>query len=157
MTRLCGRAQRGERVFASSPHGHWQITTMISSIRLDGSSACMAIDGATDAEVFRAYVRRVLCPSLREGDTVIMDNLSPHKSAGTIALIEKAGAKVMFLPAYSPDLNPIEKMWSKIKTYLRAAEARTQEALIHAIKAALACVTQHDAINWFASCGYSII
>jgi len=130
---------------------------MISSIRLDGSAACMAIDGATDAEVFRAYVRRVLCPSLREGDTVIMDNLSPHKSVGTIALIEKAGAKVMFLPAYSPDLNPIERMWSKIKTYLRAAEARTQEALVHAIGAALACVTPQDAINWFASCGYSII
>lgn len=117
----------------------------------------MAIDGATDAEVFRAYVRRVLCPSLREGDTVIMDNLSPHKNVGTIALIEKTGATVMFLPAYSPDLNPIERMWSKIKTYLRAAEARTQETLLRAIGTALACVTQQDAINWFASCGYSII
>ena len=117
----------------------------------------MAIDGATDAEVFQTYVRRVLCPSLRAGDIVIMDNLSPHKGVGAISLIEKVGAEVMFLPAYSPDLNPIERMWSKIKTYLRAAEARTQEALIHAIRAALECVTQQDAINWFASCGYNII
>ena len=130
---------------------------MISSIRMDGSAACMAIDGATDAEVFQTYVRRVLCPSLRAGDIVIMDNLSPHKGVGAISLIEKVGAEVMFLPAYSPDLNPIERMWSKIKTYLRAAEARTQEALIHAIRAALECVTQQDAINWFASCGYNII
>jgi transposase len=85
---------------------------MISSIRLDGSTACMAIDAATDTEVFRAFVTHVLCPSLREGDIVIMDNLSPHKSGPTIELIEATGAEVLFLPAYSPDLNPIEKMWS---------------------------------------------
>jgi transposase len=130
---------------------------MICSMRLDGSTACMSIAGATDTEVFRAYVRRVLCPTLRKGDVVIMDNLSPHKSEPTLSLIEQAGAEVLFLPAYSPDLNPIEKMWSKIKAYLRSAQARTQPALIQAIASALASVTRQDAINWFAHCGYSFI
>lgn len=157
MTRLRGRAPRGERVHASAPHGHWHTTTMISSIRLDGSSTCLAIEGATDTEVFRAYVRRVLCPTLRAGDVVIMDNLSPHKNEQTLALIERAGASVLFLPAYSPDLNPIEKMWSKVKQSLRSAEARTREALIQAIAAALQSVTSKDAAGWFASCGYSFI
>ena len=130
---------------------------MISSIRVDGTTACMAIDSATDTEVFNHYALHVLCPSLRSGDIVIMDNLSPHKNAHTIGLIEATGAQVQFLPPYSPDLNPIEKMWSKVKASLRAAEARTQSALIEAIRNALAKVTQQDAINWFASCGYSFI
>jgi transposase len=157
LTRLRGRAQRGQRVHASSPQGHWQTTTMISSIRLDGSTACMTLDGATDAEAFRAYVHSVLCPTLRPGDVVIMDNLSPHKSELTLSLITKAGARILFLPAYSPDLNPIEKMWSKVKACLRTAEARTQLALIQAIASALANVTPQDAMNWFACCGYSFI
>jgi len=130
---------------------------MIGSIRLDGSTACMTIEGATDTEVFQTYVRCVLCPTLRSGDLVIMDNLSPHKSEPTLSLITEAGAQILFLPAYSPDLNPIEKMWSKIKGYLRSAEARTETALIEAIAAALRTVTRQDAINWFASCGYSFI
>ena len=130
---------------------------MISSIRLDGSTACMAIDGATDTEVFQTYVRKVLCPVLRPGDVVIMDNLTPHKNQETLNLIIRAGAQVLFLPAYSPDLNPIEKMWSKVKNFLRGAEARTQTALIEAIGLALQTVTAQDAINWFASCGYSFI
>lgn len=157
MTRLRGRALRGERVYASAPHGHWQSTTMISSIRLDGATACMTVDGATDAEAFQMYARHVLCPSLRPDDIVIMDNLSPHKGEPVIQMIEATGAKVLFLPAYSPDLNPIEKMWSKVKEFLRAAEARTQEALIAAIGEALSKVTRQDAVNWFASCGYSFI
>ena len=142
---------------ASAPHGHWQTTTLISSIRLDGSTACMAIEGATDTEVFQAYVRTTLCPSLRSGDIVVMDNLSPHKNEGTLRLIEAMGATAAFLPAYSPDLNPIEKMWSKVKQSLRSAEARTVEALTAAVAAALRAVTRQDAINWFASCGYSIL
>ena len=142
---------------ASAPHGHWQTTTLISSIRLDGSTACMAIEGATDTEVFQAYVRTTLCPALRPGDIVVMDNLSPHKNEGTLGLIEAMGATVSFLPAYSPDLNPIEKMWSKVKQSLHSAEARTVEALTAAVAAALGTVTRQDAINWFASCGYSII
>jgi len=130
---------------------------MISSIRLDGSTACMTIEGATDTEVFRLYVREVLSPTLRPGDVVIMDNLSPHKSEPTLALIAQAGAEVLFLPAYSPDFNPIEKMWSKVKACLRSAEARTPSALLEAIASALTKVTRQDATNWFASCGYSFI
>lgn len=142
---------------AKAPCGHWRTTTMISSIRLDGSSACMTIEGATDTEVFRTYVKEVLCPTLRAGDVVIMDNLAPHKSEPTLALIEAAGAQALFLPAYSPDFNPIEKMWSKVKAHLRAVEARTLPALNEAIAAALAKVTANDARGWFASCGYSFI
>lgn len=130
---------------------------MIASIRLDGSTAAMAIEGATDTEVFRAYVRSVLCPTLRAGDIVIMDNLSPHKNDLTLALIEQAGASVLFLPAYSPDFNPIEKMWSKVKQSLRSAEARTREELVDALASALQNVTPQDARGWFASCGYSFI
>ena len=130
---------------------------MISSIRVDGSTACMTVDGATDTEVFRAYVSQVLCPTLRPGDLVIMDNLSPHKSDPTLELIPERGAEVSFLPAYSPDLNPIEMMWSKVKSTLRSAEARTESALTQAIGSALAMVTRQDAINWFAHCGYSIM
>jgi len=144
-------------VHASAPAGHWQTMTMIGSIRLDGSTACMTIEGATDTEVFRAYVREVLCPTLRPGDVVVMDNLSPHKSDLTIHLIKAVGAEVLFLPAYSPDFNPIEKMWSKIKACLRTAEARNPSDLIAAIAAALSRVTPQNAINWFASCGYSFI
>jgi transposase len=128
---------------------------MISSIRLDGSTACMTLEGTTDTESFRAYVAQVLAPTLRPGDIVVMDNLSPHKSDPTLALIARAGAEVLFLPAYSPDLNPIEKMWSKIKGLLRGAEARTPADLITAIGQALAKVTAQDALGWFASCGYS--
>ncbi len=129
---------------------------MISSIRLDGSTACLALEGATDTESFRTYVQAVLGPTLRPGDIVVMDNLSPHKSDPTLALLAQAGARVLFLPAYSPDLNPIEMMWSKVKSLLRWAEARTQAQLLIAIGRALEQVTARDAMNWFAHCGYSI-
>ena len=155
MTRTRGRAPKGKRLHAKSPYGHWHTTTMIGSIRINGSSACMAIEGATDTEVFHEYVRHILCPTLQPGDIVVLDNLTPHKSPATLALIEQAGAQVYFLPAYSPDLNPIEKMWSKVKSLLRAAEARTSAELIAAIGQALARVTPQDARGWFASCGYS--
>jgi transposase len=128
---------------------------MLASLRLDGRTACMALDGATDTESFRAYVAVVLVPTLQPGDIVVMDNLSPHKSDPTLALIAAAGAQVVFLPAYSPDLNPIEKMWSKVKALLRAAEARTVADLVRAIGQALAQVTAKDALGWFVSCGYS--
>jgi transposase len=154
MTRLYGRCFSGRRVVDAAPHGHWCTTTILSAMRLDGSTAAMVIDGATDTSVFDAYVRNVLVPSLREGDIVIMDNLSPHKIPGVINVIESAGTKVWFLPPYSPDMNPIEKMWSKIKAYLRKVKARTQEALLDAIAAALKTVSASDALNWFASCGY---
>ena len=156
LTRLRGRAPRGQRVHGRRPQGHWQTTTMISSIRLDGSTACLALEGATDTESFRTYVQALLLPTLRPGDIVIMDNLSPHKSDPTLALITQVEAEVMFLPAYSPDFNPIEMMWSKLKNFLRGAEARTQAELITAIGKALAKITPRDAMNWFAHCGYSI-
>ena len=126
-------------------------------MRLDGSTACMAIEGATDVEVFGTYVRQVLCPLLKPGDLVVMDNLAAHKSEPILALIRRAGAEALFLPAYSPDLNPIEKMWSKLKQLLRSLEARTLPSLMTAIGLALEAITPQDAINWFASCGYNFI
>lgn len=128
---------------------------MISSIRLDGTTACLALEGTTDTESFRAYVEAMLVPTLRPGDIVVMDNLSPHKSDPTLTLITQTGAQVLFLPAYSPDFNPIEKMWSKVKALLRALEARTPADLVQAIGHALAQVTAQDALGWFISCGYS--
>jgi transposase len=128
---------------------------MMASLRLDGRTECLTLEGATDTESFRVYVERMLVPTLQSGDIVVMDNLSPHKSDPTLALITEAGAQVIFLPAYSPDLNPIEKMWSKVKAWLRALEARTPADLVKAIGQALAQVTAKDALGWFVSCGYS--
>lgn len=155
MTRLRGRALRGQRVHAYVPHGHWNTTTMIGSIRLDGTTTCMAIDGATTRDVFREYVRHVLCPTLRPGDIVIADNLSAHKDPESEALIEERGARLEFLPPYSPDFNPIEQMWSKVKTHLRSAQARTERALVTAIGRALATITSQDATGFFSSSGYT--
>jgi len=154
MTRLYGRAKSGQRVVDNVPVGHWCTTTMISSVRLDGSTACMVVDGATNKEVFQAYVQHILLPTLKPGDIVILDNLSAHKNQETRDLIESVGAELWFLPPYSPDLNPIEKMWSKIKSILRALKARTEKTLINAIAKALEVVTASDAKGWFESCGY---
>jgi transposase len=157
MTRLRGRAPRGERVHDHAPAGHWCATTMIGSVRLDATTACMTIEDATDTEVFRAFVQRVLLPTLKPGDVVVRDHLSPHKNSETVRLLEPAGMRVRFLPPYSPDFNPIEKLWSKVKAALRSAKARTTAALNDAIAAALSSITSEDAVGWFASCGYSII
>ena len=154
MTRLYGRAKAGQRLVDAAPAGHWCATTMISSIRCDGSTACMVVDGATNQEVFRAYVKQILLPTLRTGDVVVLDNLSAHKDSQAIARIESVGATVIFLPPYSPDFNPIEKMWSKIKSILRTIKARTRETLIPAIATALGAITAQDAKGWFVSCGY---
>jgi len=129
---------------------------MISSIRLDGTTACMHLSGAADTAAFVAYIGEVLCPTLRQGDIVVMDNLAVHKSPAVLELVRAVGAEVRFLPAYSPDLNPIEKMWSKIKGLLRSAEARTPEQLDEAISMAFSKITAKNAMGWFASCGYSI-
>lgn len=157
MTRLRGRALRGKRLHASAPCGRWRTTTMISSVRFDGSTACMTIEGATNTEVFRAYVEEVLLPTLSSGDVLVMDNLSAHKNKQTLKLLNAAGVETLFLPPYSPDLNPIELMWSKVKNLLRTAEARTPEELQEAIARALSSVTSKDAANWFAHCGYSFL
>jgi transposase len=154
MTRLYGRAEGGQRVVDGAPHGQWGTTTLLSSIRLDGSAAPMVIEGSTDADVFREYVRQVLVPSLRPGDIVVLDNLSPHKNAEVEAAIRAVGADVWFLPPYSPDFNPVEQLWSKVKAFLRALKARTLDALIDGIRDALRQVTTTDALGWFAHCGY---
>ena len=156
MTRLYGRSLRGERAHDTAPHGHWGVRTLIGSIRGAGQTTCMTIDAPTDKDVFLAYVRNVLVPSLRRGDIVVLDNLRSHKAPEVVAAIRSAGATVKFLPPYSPDLNPIEKMWSKIKTVLRAVAARTSSALHRAIRKALRLVTPQDAASWFSSCGYTI-
>lgn len=130
---------------------------MIGSIRLVGATTCMTNAGATDTEVFRSYVSEVLCPALRRGDIVIMDNLGEHKSAASLALIAAEGAEVLFLPAYSPEFNPIEKMWSKEKAILRSLEARAPDELEAAVATAFEKVTPKNAMGWFASCGYSSI
>lgn len=154
MTRLYGRAFDGQRVVDATPHGHWCTTTMISSLRLDGSTAAMVIQSPTDTDVFEAYVEQVLVPSLRSGDVVVMDRLGPHTVPRILHLIEQTGAVVWLLPPYSPDFNPIEKMWSKIKEFLRSAKPRTYAALMAAIAAALEAVVADDAQGWFGSCGY---
>ena len=156
MTRLYGRAPGGERVRDSAPHGHWGVRTMISSIRLDGYTSCMSVDCATDGDVFEAYVRHVLAPELRVGEIVVLDNLSPHKRGAAAQIINSRGARLEFLPPYSPDFNPIEKMWSKIKSILRSLKPRTSEQLHEAIAAAFEQITENDAISFFESCGYTI-
>ena len=155
LTRLRGRTLGGQRLHDAAPHGHWCTTTIIGAVRLDGSTACMAVEGATDKDIFREYVRCVLVPTLRSGDIVILDNLSAHKDRQAQQLVEQAGATLRFLPPYSPDLNPIEKMWSKIKAFLRATKARSEEELYQAIGMALKTIPQQDAEGWFRSCGYT--
>ncbi len=127
---------------------------MLAAVGLDGPQAPFVIDGPVDTEVFRTYVQQVLVPTLRAGDIVVMDNLSPHKAPRVREAIEAVGAELWYLPPYSPDLNPIEEMWSKIKAFLRKAAARTLDALIEAIRRALRAVTSDDILGWFKLCGY---
>ena len=156
MTRVYGRAQPGERVMETVPQNYGENVSMLAAISMTGVSAPMTITGAVDGLVFLEYVKQVLSPTLVVGDVVVMDNLSAHKIAGVRQAIEKCGARLAYLPPYSPDLNPIEKCWSKIKTYLRAAKARTYETLTAALKEALLTITAADIRGWFASCGYSL-
>lgn len=156
MTCLFGRAAPGVRVYDSAPQNYGQNITMVACLSEEGLSAPMTVEGAVDGAVFLAYVEQVLAPTLSEADVVIMDNLGAHKVKGVAEAIQARGAKVIYLPPYSPDLNPIEKCWSKIKTYLRAAKARTRQALEQALKEALLLVTEKDAQGWFVSCGYPV-
>lgn len=127
---------------------------MVAAVGLEGPEAPFVIEGPVDADVFAAYVQQVLVPTLRPGDIVVMDNLAPHKAAGIRQTIEAKGAQVWYLPPYSPDLNPIEQMWSKIKQYLRKIAARTLDALVDAIGQALQTITANDVLAWFRHCGY---
>ena len=154
MTRTHGRAARGVRVVDRVPHGHWHTTTMISAIRTTGPFAAAVVSGATDSDVFRTYVEHVLVPELIAGDVVILDNLRPHKAAGVKQMIESAGARLAYLPPYSPDFNPIENMWSKVKRHLRSAAARTFDTLQQAVTDALGHVTASDCVGFFRHCGY---
>jgi transposase len=157
MTRLYGRARRGQRAVDEVPCGRWRTTTLIAAITLEGARAAMLIEGATDSAVFETYVECVLVPELRPGMIVVLDNLSPHKSARVAEMIERAGAELWPLPPYSPDFNPIELMWSKVKTLLRAAKARTEEELFEATARVLQRITPSDASAWFRHCFVSTI
>jgi transposase len=156
MTRRFGRAPRGARAIGAVPQNYGANLTMIAAPSLHGIEAVMTIEGATDAEVFQAYTEQVLGPTLRPGDIVVMDNLSAHKLAPIREVIEGCGAQLLYLPPYSPDLAPIEQAWSKIKTFLRAAKARTREALEMAIRQVLTAITPGDAHGWFIHCGYPV-
>jgi len=154
MTRRYGRAPRGQRVDAAGPHGHRKVVTRTAAVRLGGVGAGRAFDGATNTACFQAYVGECLVPTLKAGDIVIMDNLSCHTAAEVERLIRSAGAEVRSLPASSPDLNPIQEMFSKVKEYLRPAAARTVDGLIGAIGDALRTVQAGDVLGWFKHCGY---
>lgn len=156
MTRTRGRAARGERVAGAVPHGHWQTLTMLGALRLEGLAAAATVPSPTDSDVFRAFVAASLVPALRGGDVVVWDNLTPHRAAGVADAVRAAGAELMPLPPYSPDFSPIEPCWSKVKEWLRAAGARTPEALGEAAGSAFAAVTADDARGWFESCGYVV-
>ena len=149
MTRLYARATGGSRIAEAAPHSQWKILTILGAISTRGLIATMTIEAATDREIFLAYLDQVLCPQLKSGDVVVMDNLSSHKVKGVRERIEAAGAKLLYLPPYSPDLNPIEKAWAKLKQLLRAAKARTKEALDQAIAELLPRITAEDAKAWF--------
>jgi transposase len=156
MTRLCGRAPVGQRLLAKVPHGHWKTTTLIAALCLDGILCSMVVDGAINATVFEAFVRQVLAPHLQAGDVVILDNLSSHKRATIKQLIEAAGAQLVFLPPYSPDFNPIEMIFSKIKQSLCSMACRTRETLWKSMQSVLDQVRASDAANCFAHRGYPL-
>lgn len=154
MTRLRGRSPRGERLIDKVPHGHWMTTTLIGALGIDGMRCSTVVDGPVNAEVFTAFVEQVLCPTLGQGDIVVMDNLSSHKSAEVRRLIESRGAELLYLPPYSPDLSPIEPAFSKIKQRLRSLACRTRDALWRSMQTVLDTVTACDAANFFTHCGY---
>jgi len=157
MTRRYGRAPRGKRAYDRVPHGRWQTTTMIAAMGRNGPQAPWVLDGPMDGSAFATWAQQVLAPTLVAGDIVILDNLSAHRNLQALEAIKATGASVWFLPPYSPDLNPIEKMWSKMKTALRRAKARDSESLFQAIAEAFATISKSDISNWFVSCGYSFI
>jgi len=156
MTRLYGRSMIGTRCVDRTPHGHWKTTTLLSAIRLDGviRDATVIIDGPMNSATFLAYTEQCLAPALKPGDVVVMDNLSSHKAAGVREGIEAVGADLWYLPPYSPDLNPIEKLWSKVKAWLRRTMARDFDAIGLALADVLRTVTASECANYFRSCGY---
>jgi transposase len=152
MTRLYARASGGGRIYEATPDSRWKMLTILGALSTRGMIAAMTIEEATDGDIFLAYLDHCLCPLLHTGDVVVMDNLSSHKVAGVEQRIKKSGAEVLYLPPYSPDLNPIEKAWSKLKTLLRSAKARSKEALDQAITELLPQITPENASAWFKHC-----
>jgi len=154
MVRLYGRAPRGQRVIDAVPHGHWHISTFIGGLRQSGMVAPCVIDGAVDGAMFVAYIEQVLVGELQPGDTVIMDNLSSHKVAGVRSAIEAAGANLLYLPPYSPDLNPIEMAFAKLKSLLRAKALRTMDDLWKALGPLSNTFSQSECVNYLRHAGY---
>jgi transposase len=154
MTRLYGRSLKGDRVNDYTPDARFERTSVISSIRLDGTKVPFMFKGTLNGEFFKTYVKEALSPTLKKGDIVIMDNLSSHKVKCALAPIYERGAKVLFLPPYSPDLNPIEMSWSKMKTVLRKLKAVKYDDLVKNMKTALDSFTKSDIANWFSHDGY---
>jgi transposase len=154
MTRLYGRGEVGERVFDYVPDTRFESVTILSSLRLDGTTEALMFEGALNGEMFISYMKNCLAPTLKEGDVIIMDNLSSHKVKGLEEVVKERGARIEYLPPYSPDLNPVENMWSKVKTYLRQVKERYKDVLIDAVGAALRTVSTQDAQGWFKHCGY---
>lgn len=156
MTRIYGREIEGKRVVDYVPDNRFSRTSIVSSVRMDGKCVPMVFQGALDGDIFKSYLEKLLLPTIIKGDIVIMDNLSSHKVKGIDKIIESAGAKIVYLPPYSPDLNPIEMMWSKIKSYLRKIKARTNETLFDAISEAFSTIEISDILGWFREAGYSV-
>ena len=154
MTRFYGRAKNGNRCYDSAPHGHYKSMTMLSTIWATGKTETIVYEGSTDKAIFELYIEEFLLPHIKENDILVMDNLATHKSAWVREIIESKKANVLFLPPYSPDLNPIEQMWSKAKSILRKLKPRTVPELYENIKIALGEVTENDALGWFAHSGY---
>lgn len=154
LARRYGRARRGARVVGAVPHGHWKTTTVIAALRHDGLTAPCVFDGAINGARFLAYVEQALAPELRPGDVVVLDNLGAHKVKGVREAIEATGAELLYLPPYSPDLNPIEHAFAKLKALLRSAAARTIEALWHTIGQLLAAFTPAECARYLAHAGY---
>lgn len=157
MTRLYARSRKNERAVDYTPHGHWNTTTLVAAITSTAAIAPMMLDGPMDTLAFEAYVEQVLIPALPSEAIVVMDNLSAHKSGACVRMLQQAGAEVSYLPPYSPDFNPIELMWSKVKGHLRTAKARTEEELHTATAAALSKITSKDTEGFFRHCCVGII
>src|SRR3954469_8079732 len=157
MTRLYGWSPRGERLVDAAPFGHWKTTTVVAGLRASGIIAPFVVDGPMTGAVFRAYVEQVLAPALEPGDVVAMDNLSTHKVAGVQEAIRAAGASVLYLPSYSPDLNPIEQLFAKLKALLRKAAARTRDALWETIGSSLEAFMSDECRNYIVNSGYEFV
>ena len=156
LTRLYGRAPKGERVREAVPHGHWKVLTILGALTTKGVQASMTIEAATDTSIFLAFLKQILAPTLRPGQVVLMDNLPAHKHPQMRPVLRARNCRLVYLPPYSPDLNPIEPAWSKLKAFQRGARARLRPALERAVATGLRTITAQNAKGWFRHCGYPV-